>query len=99
MAQWSPQKTHRVGVLVCTSRYVPGLTSEFFLPVHLIEEILRSQEEVVDLASLLVSLCGVIHPQLRLHGQKLADVGHGENNFLHRTILAHNLIRAEYFHL
>lgn len=39
-------------------------TSELLLPVHLIEEVLRSQEEVVDLAALLVSLRGVVDSQL-----------------------------------
>lgn len=41
-------------------------TSEFLLPVHLVEEVLCSQEEVVDLAALLVSLGGVVDAQLRL---------------------------------
>lgn len=42
------------------------LTSEFLLPVHLIKEVLCSKEEVIDLAALLISLCGVVHPELRL---------------------------------
>lgn len=42
----------------------PKPTSELLLPVHLVEEVLCPQEEVVDLAALLVSLCGVVDSQL-----------------------------------
>lgn len=74
-------------------------TSEFLLPVHLIEEVLGSQEEVVDLAALLVSLCGEVDSQLRLGGQELTDVGHGEHNLLHGAVLTHNLNRDTHHHL
>lgn len=66
-------------------------TSELLLPVHLIKEVFCPQEEVVDLAALLVSLCGVVDAELRLCGQELADVWHGEHDLLHGAVLAHNL--------
>lgn len=43
-------------------------TSQFLLPVHFIEEVLGPQEEVIDLAALLVPLCSVVYPQFRLLG-------------------------------
>lgn len=66
-------------------------TSELLLPVHLIEEVLCSQEEVVDFAALLVSFRGVVDSQLGLRGQELTDVWHREHYLLHGAILAHNL--------
>lgn len=66
-------------------------TSQFLLPVHLIEEVLGAQEEVVDLAALFVSLCGVVHAQLGLLREELADVGHGEDDLLHGSVQAHDL--------
>lgn len=66
-------------------------TSQFLLPVHLIEEVLRAQEEVVDFAALFVLLCGVVHTQLGLLREELADVGHGEDNLLHGAVQAHDL--------
>lgn len=66
-------------------------TSELLLPIHLVKEVLCSQEEVVDLAALLVSLSGVVDPQLGLRGQELADVGHREHDLLHGAVLTHNL--------
>lgn len=66
-------------------------TSQLLLPIHLIEEILRAQEEVIDLATLLISLCGVVYTQLGLLSEELADVGHREDDLLHRAIQPHNL--------
>lgn len=66
-------------------------TSELLLPVHLVKEVFRPQEEVVDLAALLVPLGGVVDAQLGLGGQELADVWHGEHNLLHGAVLTHNL--------
>lgn len=66
-------------------------TSQFLLPVHLIEEVLGAQEEVIDFAALFVSLRGVVYTQLGLLCQELADVGHGEDDLLHGAVQAHNL--------
>lgn len=66
-------------------------TSKLLLPVHLVKEVFCSQEEVIDLAALLVSLCGVVDAQLGFGGQELADVWHGEHNLLHGSVLTHNL--------
>lgn len=66
-------------------------TSQLLLPVHLVEEVLGAQEEVIDLAALLVALRGVVHPQLGLVGEELTDVGHGEDYLLHGAIQPHNL--------
>lgn len=68
-----------------------ALTAELLLPVHLVEEVLGSQEEVIDLAALLVPLSGVVDPQLGLGCQKFADVGHREHNLFHCAVLTHNL--------
>lgn len=73
-------------------------TSKLLLPIHLTEEVLCSQEEIVDLTALLVSLCGVVDPKLGLRGQEFTDVGHGENNLLHGAVLAHNLDARIYNH-
>lgn len=54
---------HRVCVTSCLLS-----TSQLLLPIHLVEEVFGAQEEVIDLASLLVALRGVIHPELRLLG-------------------------------
>lgn len=70
---------------------IPNPTSKLLLPIHLVKEVLCSQEEVVDFAALLVPLGGVVHPQLRLRRQELADVGHRENDLLHGAVLTHNL--------
>lgn len=69
-------------------------TSQLLLPIHLIKKIFRSQEEVVDLAALLVTLGGVVDSQLGLLGEELADVWHGEDNLLHGAIQSHNLYTA-----
>lgn len=61
-------------------------TSQLLLPVHLIEEVLRAQEEVIDLAALLITLCGVVDAQLGLLGEELTDVGHRKDNLLHGAI-------------
>lgn len=66
-------------------------TSELLLPVHLIKEVFRSQKEVIDLAALLISLCGIVDAQLGLCGQELADVWHWEDDLLHGAVLTHNL--------
>lgn len=66
-------------------------TSQLLLPIHFIEKVLGAQEEVIDLAALLVSLGGVVDPQLGLLGEKLADVGHGKNDLLHGAIESYNL--------
>lgn len=71
------------------------LTAELLLPVHLVEEVLGPQEEVVDLAALLVPLRGVVDSQLGLGRQELADVGHWEHNLLHGAVLTHNLEREK----
>jgi len=74
-------------------------TSELLLPVHLIKEVLCSEEEVVDLAALLVSLGGIVHSQLWLWGQELTDVGDREYYLLHGAILTYNLNRETHRHL
>lgn len=89
MCIWPPQALHVLPLLP---------TSELLLPVHLVEEVLCSQEEVVDLAALLVSLRRVVDSQLRLRGQELADVGHREHYLLHGAVLAHNLNRETRSH-
>lgn len=66
-------------------------TSQLLLPVHLIKKVFCSQEEVINLAALLVSLSCVVDPQLRLRGQELTDVGYGKHYLLHGAILTHNL--------
>lgn len=66
-------------------------TSQLLLPVHFIEEIFRTQEEVIDLAALLIPLCGVVHTQFRLLGEELADVWHRKHNLLHGAIQSYNL--------
>lgn len=68
-----------------------GPTSQLLLPVHLIEEVLRLEEEVVDLAALLVPLRGVVDAQLGLLGEELADAGHGEHDLLHGAVRPDNL--------
>lgn len=80
----------RTGHGVCATRGLLS-TSQFLLPVHLIEEVLGAQEEVVDFAALLVSLRGVVHSQLGLLREELADVGHGEDDLLHGAIQPHDL--------
>lgn len=67
------------------------ITSQFLLPVHLIEEVFRTQEEVINLAALLVPLGGVVDTQLGLLGEKLADVGHRKDYLLHGAIQPYNL--------
>lgn len=66
-------------------------TSQLLLPIHLIEEVLRAQEEVIDLTALFVPLCGVVDAQLGLLGEELADVGHGEDDLLHGAIQPYDL--------
>ncbi len=66
-------------------------TSQLLLPVHLIEKVLRAQEEVIDLAALLIPLCGVVDTQLGLLGQELTDVGHRKDDLLHGAIQPYNL--------
>lgn len=66
-------------------------TSQLLLPVHLIEEVFRAQEEIIDLAALLIPLCGVVDTQFGLLGKKLADVGHRKDYLLHGAIKPHNL--------
>lgn len=66
-------------------------TSQLLLPVHLIKEVLRAQEEVIDLAALLIPLCGVVDTQLGLLGEELTDVGHREDYLLHGAIQSYNL--------
>lgn len=73
-------------------------TSQFLLPVHLIEEVLRAQEEVIDFAALFVSLRGVVHTQLGLLREELADVGHGEDDLLHGAVQAHDLSNKHRLH-
>ncbi|TNN41334.1 hypothetical protein EYF80_048508 [Liparis tanakae] len=65
------------------------------LAVHLIEKVLGAQEEVVDLAALLVPLGAVVDAQLGLLGEELADVGHGEDDLLHGAIQTHDLDTTE----
>lgn len=66
-------------------------TSQLLLPIHLIEEIFRAQEEVIDLATLLISLCGVVHTQLGFLSEELADVGHRKDYLLHCAIQPYDL--------
>lgn len=74
-------------------------TSQFLLPVHLIEEVLRAQKEVIDFATLFVTLCGVVHTQLGLLREELADVGHGEDDLLHSAVQAHDLSNNHRLHM
>lgn len=67
------------------------ITSQLLLPVHLVEEVLRPQEEVVNLAALLIPFCSVVDTQLGLLGEKLADVGHWKDDLLHGAIQPYNL--------
>lgn len=67
------------------------LTPDFLLPLHLVVQVLCLLEEVIDLAALLISLGGVEHTALGLACEELADVGHGEDNLLHRPVVADNL--------
>lgn len=66
-------------------------TSQLLLPVHLIEEVFRAQEKVIDLAALLIPLCGVVDSQFGLLGEELADVGHRKDYLLHGTIQSYDL--------
>ena len=40
---------------------IQGLTSDLLLPPHLIIEVVELLEEVIDLAALVISLCGGEH--------------------------------------
>lgn len=66
-------------------------TSQLLLPVHLIEEVFRTQKEVIDLTALLIPLCGVVDTQLGLLGEELTDVGHRKDYLLHGAIQPYNL--------
>lgn len=79
---WS-QRSTRAGRL--------WLTADLLLPPHLIVEVVKLLEEVVDLAALVVSLCGGEHTHLGLLGQVLADVGYWKHDLLHGAIMTHNL--------
>lgn len=68
-----------------------GPTSELLLPVHLVEEVLGAQEEVVDLAALLIPLRGVVNAQLGLLGEELANAGHREDDLLHGPVQSDDL--------
>lgn len=82
----------------CTSRRLcwrntgnSRLTADLLLPAHLIVEVVKLLEEVVDLAALVVPLGGVKHAALGLLGQILANVWDGKYNLLHGAVVAHNL--------
>ena len=80
----------RTGNRVCVTSSLLS-TSQLLLPVHLVEEILGAQEEVVDLAALLVALSGVVDAQLGLLREELADVWHREDYLLHGAVQTHDL--------
>lgn len=68
-----------------------GLTADFLLPAHLVVEVIKLLEEVVDLAALVVTFRAGEDAHLRLHGQVLADVGHREHQLLHAAVVTHDL--------
>lgn len=66
-------------------------TPHFLLPPHLIVQVFKLLEEVVDFAALIVSLRGGEHSDFGLLSQVLADVGYWEHNLLHSAVMTHNL--------
>lgn len=67
------------------------LTSKFLLPVHFIKEVLGAQEEVIDLAALLIPLRGIIYSQFWFLRQEFTDAGHREDNLFHRSVQSDDL--------
>ncbi len=67
------------------------LTADLLLPPHLIVQVVKLLEEVVDLAALVVSLGGGEHTHLGLRGEVLADAGDRKHYLLHGAVMSHNL--------
>lgn len=84
------REKERTGNSICVTGSLLS-TAQLLLPIHLIEKVLRAQEEVIDLAALLISLGGVVDPQLGFLGEELADVGHGKDDLLHGAIESYDL--------
>lgn len=71
------------------------LTADLLLPPHLIVEVVKLLEEVVDLAALVVSLGGGEHTHLGLLSEVLADVGDWKHDLLHGAVVTHNLANRD----
>lgn len=67
------------------------LTADLLLPPHLVVEVVKLLEEVVDLAALVVSLGGGEDADLGLLGQVFADAGDGKHDLLHGAVVTHDL--------
>lgn len=70
---------------------IQRLTADLLLPPHLIVEVVKLLEEVVDLAPLVIPLCAGEDANLGLLSQVFADVGDGKHNLLHGAVVTHNL--------
>ena len=71
------------------------LTAYLLLPAHLIIEVVKLREEIVDLAALVIPLGCSEHARLGLLCQVLTDVGHWKHYLLHGAVVTHNLTKEQ----
>lgn len=71
--------------------WIQRLTADLLLPPHLIVEVVKLLEEVIDFAALVVPLGAGEDANFGLFGQVFADVGDWKHNLLHGAVMTHDL--------